>query len=213
MRKPFIAITSQYNEDNSKTQTRSRYFNFVSQCGGIPIALPQIDDINDIRMMADKFDGFLFSGGDDVNPKLYGESILPECGFISNERDKFEIALLNEVIKLNKPVFGICRGIQLINVALGGSLYQHMTGHNDVRHDITFHGERINVNSYHHQAVKDLSPLLKVSAYSDDGMVEAVYMPDYGYFTAVQWHPEILSDIDYDLSIRLFTDFITQSQM
>ena len=213
MMKPFIAMTSQYNEDNSRIYTRSRYFDIISKCGGISIPLPQIEDIEDIRMMAEKFDGFLFIGGDDVNPKLYGEEISPECGFISNARDKFEIALLNEVMKFKKPVLGICRGIQLINVALGGSLYQHIPDHINARHDITYNNERINVNSYHHQAVKYVSPLLEVSARADDGIIEALDMPDYGYFHAVQWHPEILTNTDYDLSVRLFTDFITKTRM
>ena len=212
MMKPFIAMTSQYTEDNTRIYTRTRYFDIIVRCGGIPIPLPQINDTDDIRMMAEKFDGFLFSGGYDVNPKLYGEEILPECGTITDDRDKFEIALLHEVMKLKKPVLGICRGIQVINVALGGSLYQDIEGHSDTRHDITYHGERINVNSYHHQAVKAVSPLLKVTGYTDDGTVEAVDMSDYGYFHAVQWHPEILPDADCDISVKLFTDFIAKTQ-
>lgn len=213
--KPIIALTSQYSENNERMETKSRYFKAITLCGGIPIGLPQIKDVS---IIAEKFDGFLFTGGDDVNPKLYGEEKLPECGFISDERDTFEIALLHEVMKLNKPILAICRGIQVVNVALGGTLYQHIEYHRNTRHDITiekgnplydlYKTDKINVNSYHHQSVKGIAPSLKVTAYTDDGAIEALYLPDYKYFTALQWHPEILTEIDYDYSMELFHDFV-----
>ena len=209
MMKPFIAITSQYN--NEKMDIHSRYFKIITLCGGIAVPLPQSDDITDIRMYAERFDGFLFSGGDDVNPILYGEKKLPKCGFISDERDRFEILLLNEVMKLNKPVFAICRGIQLVNVALGGSLYQHIDGHNKIQHDVIidtesplfelYQSDRISVNSYHHQAVKEVSSLLKIAASAEGGTIEALYMPN---LTAVQWHPEMMNDT------VLLTDFVNK---
>lgn len=209
MNKPLIALTSQYSDDNEKMQMRSRYFNIITICGGIPIPLPQLFDKSDIKQLAEKFDGFLFSGGDDVNPQLYDEEIQPECGFISDERDTFEIALLHEVMRLNKPIFAICRGIQIINVALGGSLYQHIDGHSRVRHDIiTNDGKKINVNSYHHQAVKDAASCLNVTARDESGYVEALDMPNYRYFKAVQWHPEILTDDDRDFYLKSITEFI-----
>ena len=200
MIKPFIAITP--NCFNEKIELHCRYFKIITLCGGLPVLLPQTDDISEIRLYAAKFDGFLFSGGDDVNPILYGEMKSPKCGLISDERDLFEILLLNEVMKLNKPIFAICRGIQLINVALGGTLYQHIEGHERIKHDVIINNERISVNSYHHQAVKEVPPLLKVTAYTEDGTIEAVYMPGYKYLHAVQWHPEMMNDT------AMISDFI-----
>ena len=209
MQKPVIALTPQYTDDNERTFTRTRYFDAIFRHGGLPISLPQASDEADIKQYASAFDGFLFIGGDDVNPKLYGEEILPECGFISSGRDIFEIALLKEILIRDKPVLGICRGMQIINVALSGSLYQHVDGHKNCRHIVNFCGEKVEVNSLHHQAIKKLANELKISATDENGIIEAVYMPGKRYVTAVQWHPEIFDvDKDNSLSTKLFTEFI-----
>jgi putative glutamine amidotransferase len=218
MNKPIIALTSQYTNDDLKMATKARYFKAIELAGGLPIALPQTDNTADILQYAQLFDGYLLTGGDDINPKYYGEEIMPECGFISDTRDFFEITLFRELVKLNKPVLGICRGIQVMNAALGGSLYQHYEEHQNVRHDIyidvksrlykLYEAGRINVNSYHHQAVKKLSGVFSIAAVDKDGLIEAVCIENNKYIVGVQWHPEIF-DEDNTLSVKLFNDFIT----
>lgn len=216
--KPIIAITSQYSDDNKMMMMRSRYFDYVTLCGGMPISLPQYDDLNDIKQIAEVFDGYLFSGGDDVNPNIYNEEKIDKCGFISDERDYFEIELVKALIENNKPIFGICRGIQVINAALGGTLYQHYDGHQGTRHDVMiskdsllyeiYKKDKINVNSYHHQGIKQISDKLNIAAIDESGKIEAICKSDCGYLLAVQWHPEVFDD-DKSLSLILMKDFIS----
>jgi putative glutamine amidotransferase len=175
------------------------------------------------------FDGFLFTGGHDVAPKLYGENPIPGCGEVCAIRDSMEQRLFQfAVIEQNKPAFGICRGIQLFNALLGGTLYQDLpsqvkseTNHHQTtpydkpEHLVSiltdsplhrlFQTDKLSVNSYHHQAVKKLSDKLTPMAVSEDGLIEAVYMPDKKYVWAVQWHPEyMLNDIYSQVLFKTF---------
>lgn len=210
MNTPVIALTPQYNDDNSKMSSPRRYTRALEGCGAYCVILPSPCDESAESMKAaaefyaDRFDGFLFTGGDDVDPALFGEEVDPKCGFITRYRDDFEIALLHAVIARKKPVFGICRGIQVINVGLGGTLYQHIDGHSGTFHYIDVESgsplegilgdTRLETNSYHHQSVKRCADTLKIAAHADDGCVEAVWAPDYPYLTATQWHPEIMNN-------------------
>lgn len=212
--KPVIALTMQNGEAGDRFELRRRYTAVLTAAGGIPVALPPSDSAPDAAWLADRFDGFLFTGGDDVNPTLYGETDGGLCKGINDERDRFESELLRCVLRTGKPVLGICRGIQLINAALGGTLIQHLDGHRGIFHVITldsplaelFGAERVEVNSWHHQAVKAIAPALSPAATADDGTVEALVMPGYPYLTAVQWHPEMSRDRNADI---LFSAFIS----
>lgn len=147
---------------------------------------------------AEKCDAVLFSGGSDLNPKLYGEEITLSVG-IDDKRDKEEYEYLDAFTKKNKPIFGICRGIQVINVYFGGSLYQHIgDNHKDGAHNINIiknsfidkaYPNGMRSNSSHHQAVKKLAPGFKISAISDEGIIEAIENPDKNIY-ATQFHPE-----------------------
>jgi len=187
-----------------------------------------------MRAYAEEFDGFLITGGNDIAPARYGEETLPECGTIHEERDHFELDLLRAVVRTGKPIFGICRGIQTINVFFGGSLWQdipsqlahlytegktHCTRDENgtPRHPVHLSGslaaligeETISVTSFHHQSIKDAAPGMRVTAVSEEGIVEAAEHTAYPYCRAVQWHPEVAPD---EYSQKLFEDFLKAVQ-
>lgn len=236
--KPIIGIVSnvlQHSNDfkgNVEVSYTIRDFiKGVNSVGGIPITIP-ISLEEDVKVYIDMIDGLLLAGGQDVSPFLYGEEPIIELGNTFLERDLFEIALIKEAMQQKKPIFGICRGLQIINVALGGTLHQDIPSqykttlkHNQqeeqalypihtinidkdsILYDIV--GEGARVNSLHHQSIKDLAGNLKVTARSIDEIVEGVESTDKEqYILAVQWHPEILLRNNDKSSKLLFADFV-----
>ena len=211
--KPIIGVMPLWDDEKESIWMLPGYMEGIHQTGGIPIILPFSTDVGEIKRLAGLCDGFLFTGGHDVSPKLYHEE--PMDGLVSccEIRDDMETVYLHEAISSNKPVLGICRGIQFINAALGGTLYQDLPiqHSSDIEHhqkppyDVPIHDvmiekdsplyqclktETLSVNSYHHQAVKTLADDLKVMAKAPDGIIEAVYMSGNRFLWAVQWHPE-----------------------
>ncbi|HWR56922.1 MAG TPA: gamma-glutamyl-gamma-aminobutyrate hydrolase family protein [Negativicutes bacterium] len=232
MHKPVIAVTPLYNTQTESTWMLPGYVDGVIQAGGIPVILPLLTDETDIRYLAHLYDGFLFTGGQDVNPTLYGEETLTYCEETCPRRDRLEQILLDEALRLDKAVLGICRGIQIINSALGGTLFQDIDrqAQRDIliqhsqksKGDIPVHSVNVKpdnllsrvvgagqlmVNSLHHQAIKDLAPQLEVCALSPDGLVEAVTMPDKHFVLAVQWHPELMWPKN-EAAFALFKEFV-----
>jgi putative glutamine amidotransferase len=189
----------------------SPYLRAVEAAGGEPVTLdPQTDGLgsDEASAMIHDIDGLLVPGGWDVDPPAYGEAREEETPNVDPPLDLTEIALVRAAVDEGIPVFGICRGQQVINVALGGSLRQHIDGHDNHGHprDLLAHsidvvpgselskvtaGGRVMVNSLHHQSVKDVAPGLSVTAHSPDGVVEGIESPD-GMVVAVQCHPEEL---------------------
>lgn len=235
MKKPLIGLTPLYDTEQEKLWMRPNYMEAVEAAGGIPLVLPLSKDPADIAALARLCDGFLFTGGPDVHPARFGEETLRFCGAINEQRDNLELALLNEAQTLQKPVLGICRGIQLINVGLGGTLYQDIpaqveglpVAHSQQRpytvpiHTVTVEpdtplaeiagpGELL-VNSMHHQAIRELAPSLRCAARSKDGLVECVYLPGHPFFLAVQWHPEYLWK-EYQVQQKIINRFVDASK-
>lgn len=223
-----IALTCSMEEN--KHFIRPRYVNYLLTAAEmygfdiLPVLLPITDDSPEtIRKYARQFDGFLFTGGDDVDPARYGEEKHEKCGNIEPERDGFEFALLREVMRLDKPVFGICRGIQVMAVACGASLVQDIPTEvensadhaPDHLHPVTASGwvaeiagtTDIRTNSYHHQSVKNPPECLTICARTSDGVIEAFVHKSLRYYKAVQWHPEMNPD---DLSYALIGDFLRE---
>lgn len=213
--KPVIGIT--VDIDGEYSRLKRQYASAVINAGGMPLLMPSG---NDPRALAGLIDGLLLPGGGDIDPSYFCESPHPSVRTVSKERTEFEISLLREVMGLKKPVFGICYGMQLINVAMGGTLYQdigsqveaaldHCSGTHPINiiQDSGFRGyaSRFVVNSSHHQAVKRLGSRLEPFANSDDGIVEAIYSRDYPFLMAVQWHPERSED---EPSLSLLREFV-----
>lgn len=228
MKKPIIAIIPECDNAGS-VLVEKEYLSSVEMAGGIPVVLSFYTKYEDLTESIECFDGFLFTGGPDINPLLYGEEPIDKCGDINSARDKFEIGLLPAVIGTGKPVLGICRGIQVINVALGGTLIQDIptskaeVGHNQkaigtvVTHSVEImkdtllydivKKERIIVNSFHHQACRRLGNRLEENAASLDGIVESVSMINHKFFLGVQWHPEYLYGID-ESATKIWNAFV-----
>ena len=204
--RPVIGITSSMSDTFIKM--RRNDVDAVLGAGGIPVFMPHNGGKEDAKKFLEFCDGVLFAGGDDVDPKHYGEEIAFDNVQTTPLRDDFELALAELLKNDSRPILGICRGEQLLNVAFGGSLYQHIDGHRQEEkgavnlrtakilegsflHEIV--GEiEVKTNSFHHQAVKDIGPGLIITARASDGMIEGFEKPDHPYFVAVQWHPERL---------------------
>lgn len=224
---PVIGITATLKEDLDGIDTRPLggyvradldYVEGVARAGGAPVVLPPI--VEAAGSLVESIDGLLLSGGSDLDPDYYGEKPVPEMGVTIPERDAFEMALLGYALERGIPVFGICRGLQVLNVSLGGTLYQDLptqfdpealkhrqnTPKRQPTHEVEVDansrvsevvGSRnLKVNSYHHQAVKDLAGDLVVCGRSPDGIVEAVEARNFSeqWILAVQWHAEAMRE-------------------
>lgn len=200
--------------DARRAGVNASYVSAVAGAGGVPLIFSQLIGEAGAPRALEGCEGLLLTGGEDVDPAYYGEQPSKALGSVDRERDRFELALFRAARAARLPVLGICRGIQLINVALGGTLYQDLPSERPgpIDHDPgtargarTHHVrlapgsraarvlgvDRLVPNSFHHQAVKDLAPALIATGWSDDGVIEAVEgRPDDAWLLAVQWHPE-----------------------
>jgi len=223
MQRPIIGIASSKNSQG-KIEMSQTYFNAVWEAGGIGVFLAYTQDESRLAEYIDSFDGILFAGGVDIDPVHYGEQIMFDSVEVDADRDAFELALYRHVKQSGKPILGICRGLQLLNVAEGGTLYQHIEGHrqdtpgtqrdqntliykDSMLHKLTGESE-IRVNSFHHQNIKEPASTLAVDARSEDGYIEAVHMPGHKFCLAVQWHPEIYYSQDAAMH-KVFSAFVS----
>ena len=213
MIKPIIGTFPLVEEDGILSSVRNDYVSAIVKSGGIEIALPYTEDIEIIRQFIERCDGILFTGGVDIDPKYYGEENGGKVTATSHYRDTLETLAISEVLKTDKPVLGICRGCQMINVGLGGTLIQDIPSevdttlihrqdepHSAPSHSVTINKdsllfdiikeERIGVNSLHHQSVKKVGKGLEIVARADDGVVEAICDKNRKFFFGIQWHPE-----------------------
>ena len=215
MKKPIIGILPLYDMKMESLWMLPLYLEKVKNAGGIPVILPLELTEEDVVTLNDHIDGYIFTGGDDVNPAIYDEDKLPHCGDINHLRDELEMKVFKAAYDANKPILGVCRGFQLINSLLGGKLYQDLIiefggiNHrmerpysnyehyvkvleNTPLHNIA--GDKMGANSCHHQGIKVLSNELAPMAVSEDGLIEAFYAPERSYLWGFQWHPEMLVD-------------------
>lgn len=228
--KPLIGICANYLSDDAigmqagigaKHQEwqllADDYIAAIERAGGIPVILPITENVETLTPLLQKLDGILFSGGSDIDPNSYGEFPRFGLGLIEPKRDAHEIQLAQKVLnETTLPVLGICRGIQLLTVATGGTLYQDLQSQRPeginhsvpkaVRHhafhtvkierDSLLHNiyqaDELGVNSFHHQAVKELGKGFKATMTAPDGIVEAVEWEGNRFVVAVQWHPEMM---------------------
>ena len=221
MTKPLIGITtnpdfSAYSQSNDKLA--HTYIESIQAAGGIPLLLPNFLTAEEVKLLRGRLDGLLLSGGGDIDPRRFSGKKSDKVDDVSAARDELEIELVKLSLATDWPLLGICRGIQVINVALGGSLYTDIPEQftTALSHDVPADWERdriahqvtivedtllseimrvpaIGVNSFHHQAIERVADGLRVCATAEDGLVEGVENPESRFLVGVQWHPECLT--------------------
>lgn len=214
--RPLIGITG--NPEEGKLSIKEDYFRAVWSAGGLPVALsPDCDPYECLC----RVDGVLIPGGDDLHPSYYGEEETAPLKLVSRKRSDFETELIKDSIKGEKPLLAICYGMQVVNAALGGTLYQDMkeiigaSDHREGFHFVALSGDnpfssgRERVNSSHHQACKKLAPGLNAFAHSDDSVIEAFFLKGHPFLFGLQWHPERI--LKERLSTLIFSAFIKAS--
>lgn len=229
--KPRIGLTTTPESVDCRPveQINRAYVDAIVRAGGIPFVLPALEPADaDLALLA--LDGLVLSGGGDVDPARYGAGPVPEVYGVDPRRDRFEAALVVAAARAELPVLGICRGTQILNVALGGTLHQHvptLTGNDhclrdrayELVHDVRITrdsllarvvgGAATGVNSLHHQAVEQVGAGLRIVARAEDGIVEAIESDGLGRFLGVQWHPELLDG--HPAHEALFTWLVTEA--
>ncbi len=213
MTRPIIGITFAEADEPGRHALREDYVRSVQQADAVPVALPPLRP-EDAPLVLERVDGVLLSGGGDVDPAEYGQQPHPKLGRVDRKRDAFELALAREALRRDRPLLAICRGQQVLNVAMGGTLLQDIPSELQVAAGHAGTGERsrrshavevvaktrlravlgrdtVLVNSFHHQAVDRIGEGLVISARCpDDGVVEGLEAPAARFVVAVQWHPE-----------------------
>lgn len=242
--KPLIGLTSYFVEATELGQNRARgccdqdmiiatsdYARSIELSGGIPMILPCTQEVESIKDYVSRVDGILFSGGEDIQPSYYGQAHKKGLGACVPLRDSFEWLLLKEALKQNKPILGICRGLQLINAYYGGTMFQDLNQLNfttiehsclnlpkySVCHEVEIYVDthlynmiqegKIGVNTKHHQSIDTLGQGLIVSAKAMDGVIEGIEDPAREFLVAVQWHPEMMAEKD-SVQLNIFSSFV-----
>ncbi len=227
MTRPLIGITTYGRDENNRFYLRAEYTEAIRRAGGLPVLLPPGEPHWEELFL--RLNGLLLAGGGDIDPVHYGGVHHPAIQRVDPERDQVELALAKKAVAAQLPTLGICRGSQLINVALGGTLIEHLPDevgdsvpHRLVPGQYTRHpvkvapGSRLASTlgqaetvgaSSHHQAIRTAAPSLVVVAHADDGIIEAVEMAGHPWLVAVQWHPEITAAED-PAQQRLFDAFV-----
>ena len=238
---PFFAVAQEYKPiigvsatESSPASTPSTYVNAVKRAGGVPVVIPITTDSTQIAAILSVVDAVVMTGGADIDPLKYmGEEPIRALGEITPTRDEFDMMLIKMAVKRGLPLFGICRGEQLLNVAFGGTLYQDIPSqagayikHNqdapgsygthsiDIEKNSLIYkllgSEKAVVNSFHHQAVKETAKGFRVTARAEDGVIEAIEKESGTFMLGVQWHPEMMAKFDDPQMLRLIERFVDQ---
>ena len=233
-KRPVIGISDTHKDASSAVVPRS-YVNAILLTGGIPVVIPLMNDDNDLIELLNSLNGIVFTGGEDFDPTYYNERPIPQMGAVNASRDRFDIKLLHLAAERGIPILGICRGIQLINIAFGGSLYQDLpaqyydtsirhrqrqssaeASHSVIVEDNTIFADIVKermlmVNSSHHQAVKVVAKGFRIAGKSPDNIVEAIEkMDDEHWILGVQFHPEMRVTSDIAMR-RIFQRFMQEA--
>lgn len=233
--RPIIGISASRSGEKHQLSLTETYLNAIDRAGGLPVVLPSsITDEEAIGELLEHVDGVLLSGGIDVHPRRFGEEVLPACGAIDETRDAFELALTRKAIGRGMPLFGICRGVQVLAVALGGTLFQDIESQlglpasahrqeepmDDYKHAVRFKeggllarvtGTTLMLtNSKHHQSIKEAGDRLVVEGITMDGIIEAVSMAGNESVFGVQFHPECFERFS-DPAAKLFAYFVEKA--
>lgn len=231
-KKPVIGITARVEKDQTYTLDPV-YAKAILQSGGLPLIVPIVDE-EDIPLLCERLDGLIVTGGGDINPTLYDEEPHPSLGAVYPGSDEYEKELITEFLKLDKPFMGMCRGLQMLNITLGGTNYQdleaefegklyqhlqlamrtHRTHSVELEEDSRLYDimgvKKFHVNSFHHQGVRKVSDKLRVAARAADGLVEALESDNHQFVLGIQWHPEEFALQDDQASINIFERFVDE---
>ena len=229
--RPLIGISSGYSVTSGSSSLSSSYYKSVEKAGGAPVIIPLVNNMQAAEAVVRALGGLIMSGGEDVDPARYGEAVWNETVGVNSPRDTSDFLLLEAARKLGVPVLGICRGEQIVNVFYGGTLYQDLPSQRpgDFSHkqkeagNIATHSvslvdgsilkdilgvESVGVNTFHHQAVKDIAPGMKINAYGSDGLVEGFEGKNV---LCIQFHPEKFIEGGDDTFLPIFTYFVKQA--
>uniref|UniRef100_A0A7C2E939 Gamma-glutamyl-gamma-aminobutyrate hydrolase family protein n=1 Tax=Ammonifex degensii TaxID=42838 RepID=A0A7C2E939_9THEO len=210
--RPVIGVTAAFHEEEERAFLSRHYSDGIYRAGGLPVILPPLSPEAAATVIS-PIDGLLLSDGGDIDPFYFGEEPLPQTETVSPHRDAFELALSQEALARLVPVLGICRGMQVLNVAAGGTIYQDLAAgaRNSLKHrqeaprwhgthyiDILagshlaaiFRTTRLSVNSFHHQAIRKVTPGFKATAWAPDGITEGIEATAHPFAIGVQFHPE-----------------------
>ncbi|MEF3330244.1 gamma-glutamyl-gamma-aminobutyrate hydrolase family protein [Oceanobacillus oncorhynchi] len=230
--KPIIGLTASMEIDGMEYKMNLRNVRAIEKAGGIPVILPYYSDYQEIAALLDKLDGLYLPGGYDIDPSLFQEEPNPALGTIIPERDRLERKIIPYFLEKDKPVLGVCRGCQILNVVTGGSMYQDLdsqypkqliqhtqkAGFHHRSHAVKItpaslleklvQASEIKVNSYHHQANRSLGKDFMISAVAGDGVMEAFESKIHRFVLGVQWHPEGMIHLENDPSLSIYKGFI-----
>lgn len=233
-KRPIIGLSGYHNEEKKITQLGDRYADMLLRAGALPVLLPRTTEESVICELLDHVDGLLLCGGGDVVPARYGEEKLEQCGVPDEVRDECEFQLIKHALQRRMPIFGICRGIQILGVALGATLFQDIESqlgiprnkhyqqepYDDAVHVVRFKEgglfERITgtsvmpTNSMHHQSIKEAGDRVRIEGITMDGIIEAISAADNDAVFGVQFHPEYLAHYS-DFAFRLFEYFVEKA--
>ena len=233
---PLIGITTYHRDERGYIQLPAQYADAVRRAGGLPLLLQPGEQ--NLDQLLDLLDGIILSGGGDIDPQKYNSTSEEDVYWVDQERDDFEFELAKRLLeRSDRPTLGICRGMQIVNVALGGSLIPHIPAampnaidhrqppdqpYGPIQHEIAvdpssnlaevMESERVSTASWHHQAIDQIAPSLKVVASAPDGMIEAIELPGQPWLMAVQWHPELTAAEDASQQ-KLFDELVAQANV
>jgi len=232
MMRPVIGITPGYDESGTMLFVKDGYYKGLMEAGGLPLILPLTGDKSTLEEYFEICDGFLLCGGPDMDARHFGEENMSYNGEICPIRDEMEMFIARRAIELKIPIFGICRGIQVMNVAMGGSLYQDIVTQIKDRdvikhfqsapywyptHEIhiergsriwnIYKKEKVGANSFHHQSVKNVAPGFIATSRASDDVIESIEYGNHPFAVGVQWHPEIMWEKD-DSHLEIFRAFV-----
>ncbi|WP_067725178.1 gamma-glutamyl-gamma-aminobutyrate hydrolase family protein [Oceanobacillus damuensis] len=230
--KPIIGVTASMETDRAYYAVANRNMKAIMTTGGIPMILPYFRDEADADHIVDRIDGLYATGGYDIDPILFDEEPHPKLGTIIPERDQTELILMKKMLEKNKPILGVCRGSQVLNIAAGGDMYQDI--YSQINADLLQHSQKapfdycshfvevqegsllhrlterdkFRINSFHHQANRSVPEDFQISGKASDGIIEAIESKSHSFVLGLQWHPEALIHDESDPSLKIYQGFI-----